>query len=384
MKFEEAVTMAAKKSRIGIIGCGRIAREGHLPYLRENPDVELVAAMDVDNACREKTCRSFGIESECSTPEELFDRGRLDGVLICTPNWVHKNLTLMAAAHGVHVFCEKPMAVNATECEEMVSACRNAGVTLMIGMAKRFDPGIVKAKKMIENGDLGEVSQITTSCLNPPARLDSPLVETVKKWGSLIGIDIEKQMGLWRVTDTRTGGGQLLEMGTHLLDIMFFLAGAEPCDSGGFINKKRSDMVWEDQGTLVVRFPSGLIGSADMNMSVTADNIIGENGRIYGDRASLAFKLINGMWFGLPFYHYIPTLLFRYGALSPLTGVATPVPVPAGRKIYMYKRQMDYFVDKTLGRDTDYFGFGPDFAALGEAGLAAMRVTDKAYAASRE
>ncbi|MFA6450499.1 MAG: Gfo/Idh/MocA family oxidoreductase [bacterium] len=375
--------MAKRKARIGIIGCGRIAREGHLPYLKENPDVELVAAMDINDTFRDKICDSFGIAEGCRTPEELFDRGRLDGVLICTPNWVHKDLTLMAAERGAHVFCEKPMAVSVAECEEMVAACEKAGVFLMMGMAKRFDAGIAKAKTIIQSGGLGAVSQITTSCLNPPPpRLDSALFQNAKKWASAIGIDIEQQMGLWRLTDPRTGGGQMLEMGTHLLDIMFFLAGEKPADSSGFIKKNRPDMQWEDQGSLLIKFPSGMIASAEMNMSATADNIIGEKGRIYGDKASLSFNLINGMWFGLPFYHYIPTLLFRYGALSPLTGIATPVPVPANRKIYMYKRQMDYFADKILGRDTDYFGFGPDFAAFGGDGLAAMRVIEKAYIAS--
>jgi predicted dehydrogenase len=375
--------MSKQKARIGIIGCGRIAREGHLPYLKENPGVELVAAMDVSDTCRGQICKSFGISGEFSDAEELLDRGGLDGVLICTPNWVHKDLTLMAAGRGVHVFCEKPMAVTAAECEEMVAACERAGVILMMGMAKRFDAGIAKAKTIMQSGGLGTVTQITTSCLNPPPpRLDSALFQNVKKWASALGVDIEQRMGLWRMTDPRTGGGQMLEMGTHLLDIIFFLTGEEPSGWSGFINKNRTDMIWEDQGTLLVKFPSGLIASAEMNMSVTADNIIGENGRVYGDKASLAFKHINGMWFGLPFYHYIPTLLFRYGALSAITRTAVPVHVPAGKKIYMYKRQMDYFVDKILGHDTDYFGFGPDFAADGRDGLNAVRVIEAAYAAS--
>ncbi len=375
--------MSRRKAKLGIIGCGRIAREGHLPYLRENPGVELVAAMDVNDKCRSNICKKFGISGEYVSVDELFDRSAPDGVLICTPNWVHKEITLKAAERGIHVFCEKPMAVTVSECEEMAGACDHAGVTLMIGMAKRFDQGIIKAKKMILDGKLGVVSQISTNCLNPPPpRLDSPLFETAKKWAGAVGIDIEQRMGLWRMTDPRTGGGQMMEMGTHLLDIMFFLAGEFPAGWSGFINKNRPDMVWEDQGTLLVKFPSGMIGSAEMNMNTTADNIIGEKGHIYGDKASLSFKLINGMWFGLPFYHYIPTFLSRYGPLSLLTGATVPVLVPVGKNVYMYKRQMDYFVDKVLGHDTDYFGFGPDFAAMGRDGLAAMKVIEKAYADS--
>jgi predicted dehydrogenase len=373
-----------KKAKIGIIGCGRIARQGHLPYLKENPLVELVGAMDVDERHCKNVCKSFGIDSEFNDIAEMLDRTGPDGVIISTPNWVHKTIALMAAERGIHVFVEKPMAVNAFECEEIEAACIKAGVKLQLGMAKRFDAGIVKAKKMIVSGELGNVTQINTSFLNPPPpRMDSRAVETIKKWGKSFGIDIINEMGLWRMTDERTGGGQMLEMGHHLIDIILFLTGAEPSAYSGFINKNRSDMRWEDQGSMLLKFPSGLIASAESNMSVTADNLIGESGFIYGDKSSLKFHLINGMWFGLPFYHFIPTILLKYGPLSPITRVGMPIPVKVGKSVYMYKLQMDYFVDSILGRNTDYFGIGPDFAANGRDGIIAARITDAIYASDK-
>ena len=370
-----------KKARIGVIGCGRIARRGHLPYLKKNPAAELVAAVDVNPNHSRAVCKMFGIPQAYSSPEEMFEKTELDGVLICTPNWVHKELTLMAAAHGVHVFCEKPMAVNAAECEAMIAACDRACVHLQIGMCKRFDAGIVKARKMILSGILGTVSQITTSCLCPPApRIDTAWFELCKRWGKRMGINVEEKMGLWCMTDPRTGGGMLHEMGTHLLDFILFLAGEEPADWCGFFNKKRTDLLWEDQGTLLVKFPSGIIASVELNMGATANNLIGENGCIYGDKASLAFTHINGMWYRLPAYNLIHTILVLYGPLSPITGIGIPLPVKIGKKVFMYKLQMDYFVDKILGRDTDYFGLGHDFAATGRDGLNAMRVIGSAYA----
>ncbi|MFH1537612.1 MAG: Gfo/Idh/MocA family oxidoreductase [bacterium] len=371
-----------KKVRIGVIGCGRISQRIHLKFLKENPAVSLAAAMDIKKGNVKSACGKFGIPRGFQSPEEMFDKTELDGVLICTPNWVHKDLTLMAAGRGIHVFCEKPMAVNASEGEEMVKTCERAGVNLQIGMCKRFDAGLVKAKKMILSGKLGEVSQITTSFLNPPARLDTPVLEAAKKWGKSLGINVEEKLGLWTMTDPRTGGGSLMEMGTHLLDFILFFTGEEPSDWSGFVNYKRTDMLWEDQGTLLVKFPSGIIATAEMNMSATADNLLGEKGRIYGDRASLAFTLINGFWFPPPLSYFTPTILTRYGPLSPFSGLGAPIPVGAGKKLFMYKLQVDYFVDKILGRDTDYFGLGPDFAATGRDGLHAMRIIDAAYAAS--
>ncbi|HOC92214.1 MAG TPA: Gfo/Idh/MocA family oxidoreductase [bacterium] len=372
------------KTRIGIIGCGRIAREGHLPYLKINPDVELVGAADVTEKNRNAVCSQFKVSKAFCSAVELLDEAKPDGILICTPNWAHKELTLMAAERGIHVFCEKPMAVNSAEAEEMVAACESARVNLQIGMVKRFDAGMVKAKNMIESGRLGFVSSITGTMLNPPARFDSPVFETVKKIAEMAGVDIEEKLGLWRQKDKRTGGGQLLEMGTHLLDLIMYFAGERPVSTAGFISMKRSDLLWEDQGTITARFESGAIGTADMNMSVTADNLVGESGWIYGDKASLRYNLINGMWFGLPFYEYIPTQLKLYGGLSPLIGVGVPVPVKVGRSVYMHKLQMDYFVDGIMGRDRDYFGFGEGFASDGRDGLAVMKAIDDIYEKAEE
>ncbi|MEW5944835.1 MAG: Gfo/Idh/MocA family oxidoreductase, partial [bacterium] len=266
-----------RKARFGVIGCGRVARRVHMPYLSANPGAEIAAAYDANPENTRAACARFGGARRCSSPEELFDAG-LDAVLICTPNWVRRELTLAAAERGINVFCEKPMAVTADECAEMVGACERAGVFLQVGMCKRFDAGIVKAKKRVMSGTLGEVSQVCATFFNPPARLDSPLVETAKKWGARLGIDVEAKLGLWAMTDRRTGGGMLLEMGTHLLDFLFFLTGEAPASWSGFVNTKRTDMTWEDQGTLVVKFPSGIIGTVEINSSVTADNLIGEKG----------------------------------------------------------------------------------------------------------
>ena len=379
----ETMVKPKEKARIAICGCGRIAQQGHLPYLTRNPHAEVVAAMDVNEKNLSKVRSAFRVPSGYTTPEDMFEKEKIDGVLLCTPNWAHRDLTVMAAERGTHVFCEKPMAVNAEQAQEMVDACERAGVMLQMGMVKRFDRGLVTARKMALRGRLGKVTQINTWCVNPPPPpMDTGMFKIIKDWGSALGVDIEEKMGMWRMLDERTGGGQLLEMGTHLLDMVFYFADELPEKFSGFINHNRDDMRWEDQGSLMVRFPSGVIGTAEMNMHTTADNLIGEKGMLYGSRASLKFNMINGMWYGLPFYHHISTQLTLYGPLSPLTGFGLPVPVAAGRRRYMHKLQMDYFVDKILGRDTDYFGLGPDFAAAGEHGLATMKVIDAAYQGS--
>jgi len=369
----------SEKVNLAVIGCGRIAGEGHLPYYAARRDVRLAAAVDVNEDNLRRTCRRFGIKSSYDSPGAMFSAVKPDAALICTPSWAHRELVLMAAGSGAHVFCEKPMAPTAAECRDMIEACARAGVLLQLGMVKRFDAGVVKARKMILRGRLGEVSQIYASCLNPPARMDTPLMKTAEKWLDALGVDFEQKTGFWRYTDPRAGGGQLLELGTHMADLAIFWAGERPAAYAGFVNRKRPDMAFEDQGTMLLKFPSGAIATVELNMSVTLDNLFGEKARLFGDRATLDVNHFNAMWYGVPLYEYIPTRLTYFGRLSPLTGAGLPVPVPVGKKIYMHKLQADYFIDSIKGEDTDYFGLGPDFAATGEDGLAVLEAIEAAY-----
>lgn len=371
--------MGDRKLKMAVIGCGRIALEGHLPYMKRHRDVEVVAAVDVVEAGRNKAAKEFDIPATYDNPVEMFDRESPDAVVICTPSWAHCDLTVMAAERGAHVLCEKPMAATTAECRRMIDACESAGVFLQIGMVKRFDAGIAKAKKMAISGKLGNVSQIAAYSMNPPVMMDSPFMSVAREWMKVLGQDFDAKTGWWRYSDPRAGGGHMLEMGTHMMDMVLYWTGEIPSDYSGFINKKRSDMIHEDQGTLLLKFPSGVVATVEVNMSVTADNFLGEKARIYGDKGSLSVNHFHGMWFGIPFFEYIPTRLVHYGAVSPYLGIGLPLRVKTGKAVYMHKLQTDYFVDRSLGRDTDYFGFGPDIAATGCDGLAVIQAIEKAY-----
>lgn len=371
--------MAGKKAKIAVIGCGRIALEGYLPYLAQNRDAEIVAAVDINEEKRNKAAGHYKIPATFESAVEMFDAEAPDAVVICAPSWVHRELVLLAAQRGAHILCDKPMAPTVAQCREMISACEKAGVILQIGMAKRFDAGIAKAKKVILSGKLGTVSQISAYSMNPPALRDSFLMNIVKKWMETMGQSFDEKAGWWRYNDPRSGGGQLLEMGTHMLDLVMYWAGEKASDFSGFINKKRKDMVHEDQGTLLVKFPSGIVATVEINMNVTADNLFGEKARIYGDKGSLAVNHFHGMWYGVPFFEYMPTRLTFYGSISPFLGFGIPMRVQTGKNVYMHKLQMDCFIDRALGREKDYFGFGPDIAASGEDGMEVIKIIEKAY-----
>ena len=147
------------KVRIGIIGCGGIANNKHMPSLAKLPHVEMVAFCDIIEERAQKAAKDFG------TPDakvyvdykELLARKDIDVVHVLTPNKQHSFITVDALESGKHVMCEKPMAINSAEAKKMLDAAKRTGKKLTIGYQSRYKPESMYLKKCIENGDLGEI-----------------------------------------------------------------------------------------------------------------------------------------------------------------------------------------------------------------------------------
>lgn len=145
-----------KRLGFGIIGCGGIAHDAHLPSLREIPEAETVAVSSRSEASARGAAERFGVTNWYTANDELITRDDIDVVIICTPPKFHKDLTVTAAQAGKHVLCEKPMARTLAECDEMIEATDEAGVKLMIAEMKRFNPGFRKAKEILAAGVVGD------------------------------------------------------------------------------------------------------------------------------------------------------------------------------------------------------------------------------------
>ncbi|MEA2583178.1 MAG: hypothetical protein QOF33_1263, partial [Thermomicrobiales bacterium] len=124
--------------RVGVIGAGTIALSAHLPAIaRLKGRVELVAIADVRAEVAERAAARYGAEAAYGDYRQLLDRTDIDLVDICTPEFLHAEQTIAAAAAGKHVLCEKPMAATVAEADAMLDACRRAGVRLMIAHSRR-------------------------------------------------------------------------------------------------------------------------------------------------------------------------------------------------------------------------------------------------------
>lgn len=141
------------KKRYAVVGIGYFGAE-LARIMKEQDDAEIVAVLDPNNS--ESVAKELGCDVETDL-DTLYSRKDVDAVIVATPNYLHKEPVIKAAEHGVHVFCEKPIALSYKDCNEMVKACQEHGVTFMAGHVMNFFRGVRHAKQLIAEGKIGEV-----------------------------------------------------------------------------------------------------------------------------------------------------------------------------------------------------------------------------------
>ncbi|MHB9036505.1 MAG: Gfo/Idh/MocA family protein [Armatimonadota bacterium] len=191
------------KIRIGLIGCGGIARSCHIPALVAQPDVEVVAVCDIDQDCCKAVAGEFDIPHVFRDYRDLLALKEIAAVDICTPNFVHMAPTIDALEAGKHVLVEKPIARNAKEGQKMVDAARRSAKKLMVAQCFRYRSDCQALKRFIEGGALGEMYY---------TRVQAMRRRGIPSWG--VFTDKEKQ-----------GGGPLIDIGVHVLDTALWLLG---------------------------------------------------------------------------------------------------------------------------------------------------------------
>ncbi len=192
-----------KKLRFGIIGCGGIANNKHMPaYKRLSDEVELVAFCDIieERAVKANADYADGKGKVFVDYRDLL-KEPLDAVCVCTPNSSHSEITVAALDAGKHVMCEKPMAINYEEATAMIAAEKRSGKLLTIGYQNRYRPDSQYLKAEAEKGVFGDIYF---------ARAKELRRRAVPTWG--VFLDEEKQ-----------GGGPLIDIGTHALDLTLYV-----------------------------------------------------------------------------------------------------------------------------------------------------------------
>jgi predicted dehydrogenase len=228
-----------KRIKWGVIGSGGIARRRTIPEgLAPAANAELVAVFDVDASANAEVARQFNAKPAGSIEELL--RSDLDAVYIATPPNVHREQALACACAGRHVLCEKPLGLTVADAEAMIAACDDAKVRLGTAFMMRFHAQHQTALQLIRDGRLGQTvfARAQLSCWYPP------------------------MLGAWRQDPALSGGGSLIDMGGHCLDLLevfFGPVGTVHC----FTNRTVHSYASEDSALVSLRFASGALGVVD-------------------------------------------------------------------------------------------------------------------------
>jgi glucose-fructose oxidoreductase len=186
-------TSQRKSVRYAVIGLGHIAQAAVLPAFKHaKRNSTLVALVSGEPKKLKQLGRRYGVQRTCGYDgvDELFASGEIDAVYIALPNELHKEYTIRAARAGLHVLCEKPMAVNAGECQEMIRATLEANVKLMIAYRLHFERANLEVAKLARTGKLGELRFFTSDFSMQVSDDNIRLEPTVKGGGPLYDIGI--------------------------------------------------------------------------------------------------------------------------------------------------------------------------------------------------
>jgi len=259
----------------GVIGCGDIAQRMGIPAILQAPRSELVAVADTNAARAAEVGARFGANHVCSSVEELLRDEEVNAVYIAVPPTAHRDLTVQCALAGKHVLCEKPMAVTAAECADMIHTCSARRVLLAIAYYRRFYPKVLKIRELLQAGRIGQVVF---------ARIQFTM------WYNPVDPAAGKE---WRTQKAAGGGGCLVDLGSHRLDILAALLG-DACRVSASLGTTACNYAVEDCAYVLAEFPGGVRAFASFNWNTRAQTdeleLYGTEGRIIAsplDQASL-------------------------------------------------------------------------------------------------
>jgi len=251
----------------GVMGAGGIADRRTIPEgIAPADNSKLVAVMDVKSDLVERVARKYEVGKFYTREEDLVKDGDVDVVYIASPTYLHRKHVEMAAKAGKHVLCEKPLALNLEDCRKTVRFCKRAGIKLMVGFMMRFHSCHQKAREIIADEIIGHpvMGRAQLTCWYPPIE------------------------NAWRQDHKLGGGGALIDMGIHCIDLLRMFFG-EVSHVTAFADTITHTYPVEDTATTILRFRSGAHGIVDNYFNIpdaAAQNFL----ELYGTRGCILAK----------------------------------------------------------------------------------------------
>lgn len=282
------------KIRIGLIGYGGIGRV-HAAAYRAIPfhyglpadSIEIAGVATTRRQTAERAAAEIGCDFFTDDFRELLGRPDIDAVDICTPNNTHYEIVLAAAEAGKHIYCEKPLAMNAVEAASMANAVRKARVKAQMTFNFRFFPAVMRAKQLVDAGFLGRLFSFRG------------------RYHRSSYIDGDKPMS-WRLQRELTGGGALFDLGSHILDLLYYVLGEFDSVNGTLetLIKQRptakgsaemAPVAVDDIALLHARTRAGTLGTVETSrMGTGATNDL--SFEIFGQLGAIRFDLSEPAW----------------------------------------------------------------------------------------
>ena len=229
-----------EKIGLGLIGCGSIAQESHIPAIAQIASARLVAVTDSDPSKARAVEQSLGSVQVCENYQQLLQSEHIDAVDICVPTKYHSEIAVAAAKAGKHVLCEKPMALTLEDADQMIRACAENKVKLMIAHSRRFIPRNSITKRLIREGQIGRLI-----------------------WGLQISRRHIAKPGSWYFDPAMTYG-PIAEVGIHDADLLRWFFDDEVVEVIGTARVSETISPLYNQVFAVLKFRKGAVGSFEV------------------------------------------------------------------------------------------------------------------------
>ena len=252
-----------RKIKVAIIGAGQIAQTTHIPAFKSMENVEIVGVSDTYENVAGKVAKDFDIPFSCSSHLELLEKCNPDAVSVCVPNKFHYPIVMDALDRGCHVMCEKPPAISYSQAKEMADKAKSKGLILTYDFHFRHGTNVAILKDLIENGKMGQIYYTKVQWLRKAG---------VPGWGNFLSKDMQ-------------GGGPLIDIGAHMLDIALYLLDYKKVS---YVSAISSNLIGTKQS-------NGLMGSWNPEKYTVEDglfgNIVFEDGTGIGIETTFALNM---------------------------------------------------------------------------------------------
>jgi len=272
--------------QFAVVGCGNIGKR-HAEQIQSIG--KLVAVCDIIRSKAEELGKKFGAGSFSSIEELFAQKKDIDVAVICTPNGLHAQHSVISLRAGCHVLCEKPMAIKSADCLVMIQEAEKADKHLFIVKQNRFNPPVVEVKKLLDEKKLGNVYSIQLNCF---WNRDAGYYEN--SWKGTMELD----------------GGTLFTQFSHFIDLLYWMFGDVKQVKGLRKNFAHKGMIeFEDTGVVLLEFENGVIGTINYTVNSFQKNMEGSL-TIFGEKGTVKIggQYLNELEYQKVGDHIIPDL----------------------------------------------------------------------------